>query len=171
MLEVALQSNRSDTALNYRYALLLRKIASDRHLELIHSFARAFEPGDDNYVAQFWFARYAYESGDLADRAKAKEIFRGLRRARVPVAVRAKIRDKVVDSSGAARRFRGSIKRLQETYGVVEREDNRDWSDLKRRTNANIWSSLRLGQTISFSIGYSYSGPVAFDVAIEGPRQ
>src|SRR4029077_14301853 len=75
----ALDSNRGDKTLNFSYARLLRDQEPENQALLLYHFRRAFVKWDNNYEAQFWFARYAFENGTREDIAESKEVFRKLR--------------------------------------------------------------------------------------------
>ena len=93
ILQLALDRRRADHRLNYHYAELLRNhTSSDREL-LMYYYRRGFTPGDSNYQAQFWFARYAYNSTENKNHQDAIKIFDYLRNARLSYSNKIEVRD------------------------------------------------------------------------------
>ncbi|WP_289303193.1 SIR2 family protein, partial [Methylophaga sp. UBA3996] len=62
VLQSALERKRSDHRLNYHYAELLRNHFPEDIDSLLYHYRRGFTPGDSNFQAQFWYARYAFFS-------------------------------------------------------------------------------------------------------------
>ena len=162
----ALQSNRTDKKLNYRYAMLLRRTSPEDSRAILYRLQRSFQEGDTNHLAHFWYARYAYQYGDRVERQRSKRIFRQLRSQAIPAAERWKIRDVMKDPSGQSTQFHGLINRLEETHGTIERQDNRDWIFLHRTENSGDWKKLKQGGSVKFSIGFNFGGPLAIEVSV-----
>jgi hypothetical protein len=89
----ALDNNRSSKELNFHYALIQKKINPWDSENLSYFFKRAFARWDDNYDAQFWCARYLFESAKKEEVQESKEIFRKLRNIRMKHENRVKIQD------------------------------------------------------------------------------
>ena len=117
-LKDALESNRGDKKLNFQYAMLMRQMNPDEHDQLSYYFRRAFNQGDDNYSAQFWYARHAYESGDGERQREARDVFRWLRAASIDHDSCVKIRD-VAHRDGVRRTFTGAVLRLETSHGFI----------------------------------------------------
>jgi cold shock CspA family protein len=161
----ALQSNRGDHQLNFQYASILQRRGEKDHSVLLYHYRRAFTKGDTNYDAQFWFARYAFESSSESERKESKELFQQLRAVPMPFDFRLQVRD-VIGDSGLSRMFFGTVARLEYAFGFVARDRSADWVFFHKDEGASeVWSGLRTGLRVSFCIGFSFNGPVALNVA------
>ncbi len=80
VLEKALQSNRSDRSLNYRYALLLAD-ESASPTDICYYLKRSFTQGDQNFDAQLRYCRALFMSKDYN---QLREELRALKHARTP---------------------------------------------------------------------------------------
>ena len=164
ILRMALDRRRGDHRLNYHYAELLRKHTASDMNDLMYYYRRGFTPGDSNYHAQFWFARYAYNSLENNNHDVALEIFNGLRRARLPHQSKVEIRD--YDSSGDCRdKFEGVIKVKRSAFGFV-RQDGSGYEIFFPISSVedDLWEAVVEGDRVYFNIGYSYKGAVACNV-------
>lgn len=167
VVDAALKANRSDQYLNFRKAMLLRRRGdSDRDLLLYH-LRRAFTPGDDNLEAQFWYARYAYESPDTSSQVEARRIFSALRSARVPYELKTTIRDYYGGKDNPTR-FRGGVARLEGTFGFIEVDAlGRQVFAHSADSEEEAWSQLKRGSRVVHNIGYTLKGPIAVNLCGE----
>ena len=164
----ALEGNRGDMRLNFQYGEILRLSGELDGNTLAYYFERAFTPGDRNYEAQFWFARYAFESGDERLRKKSMYTFRGLRNADLPHKVRVEARDRVQDA-GRDKVFQGTMERMEETYGRVRRDGPGDLIFVHRSlVGEEVWKDFRNGERVCFAIGFAFSGPTAVNLELLG---
>ena len=164
-LRAALEARRTDHRLNFAYAELLRRTDPMQIANLAYYYRRAFTPGDRNYEAQFWFARYAIVSDDEDLGREAANTFTGLRKAQVPHEVRTAVKDMYDAATSNYQRVRLISKR--ETFGLVEaprfsisallHED--DFED-------GLWEIIEVGQEFNCAIGFSYSGLRCCDVQL-----
>lgn len=167
VVETALKANRSDRRLNFRKAMLLRTLGEEDPEIMIYHLRRSFTPGDDNYEAQFWYARYLYEISDRERREEAKGIFEALRKARVPYEIRTEVRARI-GGDDAPRRFHGAIRRLESTYGFVELDEQDDWVFVHSGdVTDEEWQMLRVGLRISCEVGFTMQGPVCLEIRKE----
>ena len=167
VVETCLRTNRSNRQLNYQKAMILRKKGEEDTSLLLYFLERSFNSGDHNYDAQFWCARYYYESQEPEHRSRAKQIFASLKRARVPYATKMAIRDQV-GGEGGPRIFHGVIRRLESTYGYIELDSDLDWlfvhsSDISETD----WESLSVGMRVTCHMGFKMRGPSALEVKRE----
>jgi hypothetical protein len=162
VLTTALDSNRGDKQLNFQYANVLRRNGKSDNSVLIYHYRRAFTKWDTNYEAQFWFARYTFESSDEREREEGKQVFRRLREVPLAHEVRVQIRD-VVGGDTTPRRYHGRVARRDFAHGFVERDGAGDWVFCHRDTSPN-WEKLALNDRVRFAVGFSFSGAVALDV-------
>jgi len=164
-LRRALGSNRTDKQLNFRYAEVLRTIDPSDSERLAYHFKRAFTLGDENHEAQFWYARYAFESDDAEKRREAKDIFRRLRSVRMGHEARIRVRDRM--SNGAQQTptlFTGTVSRIEIAHGFVSADGRGDDIFLHNSDIDGVsWDDLRRGSRVEFHIGFNFGGPLAFN--------
>ena len=166
VIDLGLKADRSNKRLNYRKAMILRKQGECEPEIFIYYLRRAFAPGDDNYEAQFWYARYLYEMGGPEKRLKAKEIFVSLRKVRIPIDTRVAIRD-VMGGQDTPRIVRGVVRRLESTYGMIELDGDPDWLFMHaNNSDDSVWDSLRIGGRVRCQVGFAMQGATA--LAVEG---
>ena len=160
-LEEALQTNQSNKQLNYRYAQVLSVLEQDKIELLTYHFRRAFSKWDDNHEAQFWYARYSFESPEVNRRGESKEIFQRLRQVPMRHEDRVRIRAEV-RRGGQLQVFTGSIERLEPSHGFIRVDGTGEPLFVhKNEVKAEIWRGLRVGERVSFNIGFTYGGAQA----------
>jgi len=160
----ALERRRADHKLNFHFAEFLRNNSDSTHEELMYFYRRAFTPGDGNYQAQFWYARYSLNSTDAKTEQEAKDIFDLLRKARLPHFAKVEIRD--FDFAGSERKiFKGSIKTKRSSYGFVKVDGRGDEVFFPvSSVQDDLWDAIMDGDRVSFTLGYSFNGPVACQI-------
>ncbi len=164
VLTQALERRRSDHRLNYQYAELLRIMDPSKRASLIYYYRRAFTPNDQNFQAQFWFARFAYESNDIKDTSLSADIFDYLRTARISKDDRFKIRD-YIGGQVCATIFRGSLKGVNSGFGFVTVDGSgKDIFFPRSEVQNDLWEALKAGDRLKFNIGFNYAGPVACNI-------
>lgn len=160
-----MESNRNDRQLNFRYAEVLRAIDPSDNERLAYHFKRAFTPGDDNHEAQFWYARYAFESDDAGKRREAKEIFRRLRSVRMGHEARIRIRDRMSNGTQNPKLFTGTVSSMEIAHGFVTADGRGDDIFMHNSDVDGVpWDDLRRGGRVAFHIGFNFGGPLALDV-------
>lgn len=166
ILHDALQANRGDQQLNFQYAAALRKRGeADDQVTILYHLRRSFAKWDSNYEAQFWFARYAFESSDQAVKSESKEAFRRLRSAPISFETRRQVRDSIWQGE-EPRIFFGTIARLDYAYGFIVRDGNADLVFFhKNDSDIQDWGLLRVGLRVTFTIGFTFNGPIAQRIA------
>lgn len=164
VLRSALDGNRGDLRLNFQYGEILRLTGEENVDALAYHFERAFTPGDHNHEAQFWFARYAFESADDRLRTKGRETFRHLRTARMSHESRVAVRDTIGTSEKPAV-FQGSMERLEQTYGKIRRDGPADLIFVhSNNVSDDTWEGLATGMRVCFTVGFCMNGPTAIDL-------
>lgn len=163
----ALDRRRADHKLNFHFAEFLRCNSDSSHEELMYFYRRAFTPGDGNYQAQFWYARYALNSTDGKVVRDAKGIFGALRKARVSHDAKVEIRD--FDFEGPERKiFTGAIKTKRSSYGFVRVDGRGDEVFFPvSSVRDDLWDAIIEDDRVSFNLGYSFNGPVACQIRCE----
>lgn len=160
----ALDSNRGDKTLNFMYARLLRDVEPENQSVLLYHFRRGFVKWDNNYEAQFWFARYAFEQGNRDDISESKEVFRKLREVPMHHNRRVAIRDRLTRNSQPTR-FTGTITRREVQLGYVARDGQGDWIFFHSADHDDsVWQRLKIHGRVSFEIGFSFAGVRALDL-------
>lgn len=165
-LHDSLQNNRGDKQLNFNYALLLRDSKDSDNQKLAYHFRRAFTKWDKNYDAQFWYARYAFDSDDKEKRKEAKDVFHHLRDARITHAARVRIRDEITDD-GVQKSFSGAVDRVESNYGFVTIDGSgEDIFFHQKNVEPTVWDKLRHGKRVQFNIGFNFGGPTALRLSL-----
>lgn len=167
ILKEAIGDNRSNPKLHFKYAELLRKhsetgVSNDT---LAYNYQRSYSPNDSNYIAQFWFARFAFLSEDKSSINQALETFKKLKSARTSSSIKRQIRDVDKDKIRSIVYY-GSILEVMYQHGFIEL-DKRDVSvyfDKINMGDQEDWELLEIGDRIEFNIGYNYLGPTAINV-------
>ncbi len=166
ILHDALQAHRGDQNLNFQYAQALRRHGDVELTTFLYHFKRAFTKGDSNFEAQFWYARYLFESADLRDHKESKELFKSLRSAPVTDEVRRKVQD-IASEHGNPKLFYGSISRLDFTNATVQLDGSADWIFVhKNDVDAPVWNSLVLGVRVSLHVGFTFAGATAVNLRV-----
>lgn len=164
ILQLALERRRADHRLNFHYAELLRNSFQETNTtELLYYYRRGFTPNDVNYQAQFWFARFAYQSQENNNHNMAKEIFNSLRKARLPHASKVEIRD--YEGRAKSTSFEGLVKKKRIGFGFL-RMDGSGYEIFFPASAVldDMWEAIKEGDRIRFNIGYSYSGVVGCNI-------
>lgn len=169
ILKEAMGSYRNNPKLYFQYAELLRvhkgqEVTSEI---LAYNYERSFSPNDSNYVAQFWFARFAYLSDDKKNIEKSKEVFKKLKDARTSYDRKRQILD--IDKIESDNKiYYGVISKIITNFGFINLE-GRDETIYFNKTdliNDEIWTLLEIGQRLKFHIGYNYLGPTALMIQL-----
>lgn len=161
----ALDRRRSDHKLNYHLAELLRKHTNTGKDDLIYYYRRGYTPGDSNYYAQFWHARFSYLSDDKQIHDDSKNIFNGLRLARLSYKAKTEIRD-IDKKDGKATVFYGRINSKRADYGFITIDGNaRNLYFPASSIVEDIWDAFQEGDRVSFNIGYNLKGPLALEIS------
>jgi cold shock CspA family protein len=163
----ALNSHMSSKELNYEYAQILRMTDPFDIEGLSYYFRKSFSKWDQNYYAQFWYARYLFENNDLEKVHESKQIFSRLRsNAPIKHELRIKIIDFIRDRSGV-KSFLGTVSRIELEHGFITVDGRGD--DMffhKNNITKDVWSCLKTRSRVSFNVGFTFSGPVATGVKI-----
>ena len=164
VLRKAVENNSTDKQLNYSYAELLRVTNPSDTDNLAYHFRRAFTKWDSNHEAQFWYARYAFDSEDVEKRREAKQIFRRLRDVPMHHEARHRLRDRIKDN-GTPRRFTGTVVRIEMTHGFVMTDGRGDEIFFHRNdVGRDTWDRLGTQSRVAFNIGFTFAGPSALQV-------
>jgi len=160
-----LDKNRGDFRLNYKYAQYLQRNNSTDLDNLIYHFHRSYTPGDQNYEAQFWHARYLFEQGDSEKQKDMLRIFQDLRNSRMDYDERNKIRSVILVGS-SPKTFYGNIKRIEMSHGFISLDGSGIQIFFHQNKNEKDWSKLKKTKRISFNIAFNFGGPMGIDIKL-----
>ncbi len=160
-----LQDNPTNKSVHFNLALLYMGEEGSKSSELIFDhLRRSFTAGDQNYEAQFWYARLAFLAGKTAE---AMGVFQNLRKATVPSKLRYQIRGIVVEPSGSSRVYIGSVAKIEDAYMFVRCPDfSQDIFVRRARVVDNQWAEFGRGCKVAFTLGFNMHGPAAESVSL-----
>ncbi|WP_407558117.1 P-loop NTPase [Vibrio parahaemolyticus] len=165
VLEKALERRRGNKEINFKYAELLRIHTNYDSSDLLYYYQRAFSPEDKNYIAKFWYARFAYTSGEEDLRRDATKLFTNLRSAKIAYDAKHEVRDFEYNVSRTEYSVvEGIIIRISRDSGFVKLD--RCGSEIFMHKNNNselLWDALLIGDRLSFNLGFTFSGPIVCD--------
>jgi tetratricopeptide (TPR) repeat protein len=161
----ALDNNQTDRTLNYRYAKILRQTNPFDIDSIAYHFRKSFLSGQNNYDAQFWYARYTYESCDIDKKEQAMDIFKQLRSASIKYEIKTEVRDYIKDENLNKKTFSGTVSRIEAMHGFVS-IDGRGDDVFFHKKNVCNWDDLKTESRISFFVGFTYTGLVATEIKI-----
>lgn len=162
VLEKALERRRGNQEVNFQYAELMRQHTDSQESDLLYYYQRSFSPDDKNYIAQFWFAKLAYTSGDEELKRKSSRVFASLRGAKVSYDFKHEVRDYEynIDRSKISE-IEGVIMRLSRDSAFVKLDRCGTEVFMHKHNNAELlWGALFAGDKVSFNLGFALSGPV-----------
>ena len=163
----AIERNANNQKLQFRYAEFLRTTSSSNIDLLVYHYKRSYTPGDRNYQAQFWYARFLYESERAVDRDRALDIFRKLRRVNVSHQEKIKIRD-FIGGKERPTLFRGELASKKPGYAFIKLDG--DGSAIffhPANAEDDLWEAMKNGDRLAFNIAFSFSGVSACSVGPE----
>lgn len=161
VLELALERRRADHGLNFHYAELLRKQETFEQSELVYFYRRAFSPGDKNYQAQFWYARYLFFSADSSKHKQSEDVFAQIRNGRFSFEDRHKVRD-YDGSKSSPRVHSGRIVKKRENFGFLVMDGTGyEIFVAARQLKEDLWGAVNEGDRVNFNIAFTFSGPCA----------
>jgi Flp pilus assembly protein TadD len=163
VLAEALQANPGERWLHAALAVLLHSSSEPDIPRILHHLRRSFTPGDANYRMQFLYAAYLYMSETDQDRTESNKLFATLRAAPIPYDLRRKI-GCTYGEAGTPKLFTGRVRRLEPTYGFVQRDGPGDSIYMSEDFSQDDWPQLVIGQSVRFRIGFNFFGPIALEV-------
>ena len=167
VLSDCIQKTPTARRAKYQLAILLINEGSQEANKEISSLLRsAFSDGDTNYDAQFWFARHEYIFGNREVSAK---YFQTLSENAPNIRKVTNLnRSSIKGENGEIKRYTASIKNIRDTFCFVHiREINDDIFIHRSECDDATWVSLKVGDTVSISIQFSFKGPRGFEMRAE----
>jgi tetratricopeptide (TPR) repeat protein len=157
VFEKAINSNRSDRNLNYRYALFLEKIAAPLG-DIAYFLKRAFSPGDRNYDAHLRYARILFLNGDYEESRKEFQSLRNNRGAPYFFGQR------MYEAPGA---FNGHVTGVRHSHIFVKESRSQNIIFVPRENvKVESWRRITEGTKVKFGIAFNFRGPIGFDCEV-----
>lgn len=164
ILEECLEVNPGEKHINFQLAMLLYKIPDCSKVDILHYLRRSFTSGDNNYIAQFWYARQIYLNGDRND---AKEVFKILGDINIDVRVKNEPRG-IVKEGDKVKRFSGIISNMQASFAFIIRDEYQDLIFTHLNYNdEKEWIKLTYHKRVSYDLAFNYRGPIAINILPE----
>ena len=127
----------------------------------LQHFRSAFVDGDNNYEAQYWYARELFLAGDHKDSVKR---FGQLSKVNLSASARNKVRGIVFGADGRPARFTGAVTKREATYLFVSSDSHGiDVFAHEAEANPAAWGDIHYRDKITFELGFSLRGPVAIN--------
>ncbi|MCZ7601383.1 MAG: SIR2 family protein [Melioribacteraceae bacterium] len=165
VIKLALERNPNEKRLHFKMAMYLKNDSEAELDSILYHFKRSFTKWDSNYEAQFWFARYAFESFSEDNIKESKVVFKKLRNARIAHNVRIKIKDTIKNESGENKVFKGTLKSKEYTFGFIQVEGfGVDVFTHIEHLDDELWANLRENQMVEFNIGFNFGGAIALNI-------
>ncbi len=158
VLEKALDANRTDRVLNYKYAKHLMATNTGNTELVTHHLQRSFTPRDSNYDAQLLFARQLFINGD---KEASRGVFRELKHARVGPDTRETLLHPLPNVS------RGIVVRVESPYTLIRCDDGEKIAAQRRDVDDNTWSLLSPGTHVRFYVAFNFCGPNASQLQVD----
>ena len=134
--------------------------AGHKEKSLAH-LKRSFTTGDNNYEAQFWYARELFVQGDI-DEATVQ--FGHVHR-NAPSRFRQRA-SAIAEIGGKASEYTGRIERKEEGYAFVTIEEMGNCTIFAARSESDskMWEAVAGADRVKFELGFSRRGPRACSV-------
>lgn len=161
-LDLCLGENPSSKAAHFEYARILQSVRSNDQAIIDH-LRRAFSEGDNNYEAQYWYARELFIQGHFPESAKAFAAIND----RSPGRFRTGSAAPVAQAGVGPTVFSGKVDRLEEGYAFVRSPAYPAPLFASRAdSDASGWSLLRNGTGVAFNVAFNRRGPRATNILI-----
>lgn len=136
----------------------------DNAQEISNHLRRSFSDGDSRYRSRYLFARHEFLYGD---RDRANSEFSILGKERIPPRVINQARDPLRDSDGGIVRYSGEVLgQPRETFAFVRCNEIGADIFVHRNDVKSNWDEVSKGTRLTFSVHFTFRGPVAADVEI-----
>jgi len=164
VLRECIDANPSDKYANYKLAMLLADMKESNPADIKYCLRNAFTTGDNNYIAQFWYARFVYLEGNFSE---AREIFNKLSQLNIDARTINKPRGTVINGN-KPKVFSGSISKLENSWGFILRDQQHDRIFAFGKYSDNLeWQKLSINKRINFELAFCYRGPTALHIRSE----
>lgn len=165
ILRDCITQNPNSKPLHLELAKLLTKLNRyQSNTEIEHHLKRSFSPSDSNYDAQFWYARHQYLHGD---RAKSKEIFSYLKKARMSPRQKNALNGNSINPDGQEIVYRGHISHEHVSFCFIRCTDLNDSIFAHSDRFENLPSEgIKANVDVTFKLAFTMKGPTAFAINI-----
>ena len=166
VLQRCMDLEPTDRETSFQLAEVLRILGEEADREAIRNlYRRSFTPGDNNYLAQFWYARHEFLYGELS---RAEDTFDQLRSARMAIPERRRVRGQVRGGDGELVRYRGRVANLFSNHCFVSCPSlPMDVFVHSGEFSRDDWRAVSYGKNVTFALGFSMNGPTGLQCAFE----
>lgn len=161
-LDLCLGENPSSKAAHFEYAKVLQSAGNDDQAVIDH-LRRAFSEGDNNYEAQFWYARELFVQGHFPASANAFAAIND----RSPGRFRTGSAAPIAQANAGPTVYSGKVDRLEEGYAFV-RCPAYPASLFASRADSEpgAWAVLKNGMGVAFNVAFNRRGPRATNMTM-----
>jgi len=127
---------------------------------------RSFVDGDQNFDAQFWYARALFLDHQYEP---AGVLFAKLRHAEVPAELRNRIQRIVRNEDGSTKLFAGEVINPEDTFAFLKTPSfARDIFVHRSKADEDKWHQMQRGIQVILSVGFNMRGARAASVSAVG---
>jgi tetratricopeptide (TPR) repeat protein len=161
VLQKCLQSNPGSKPVHLYMARLLEP-KSDQESKIIDHLRRSFTPGDNNFEAQFWYARALFLAGRVSD---SQAVFNSLAE-RAPGKFRTTSAE-YATAKGRNITFDGEVTRREEGYAFIKLADfPTDIFASRSDSSRHEWDRIRPGTRVACNLAFNRKGPRATRITL-----
>ncbi|MEJ0091332.1 MAG: SIR2 family protein [Limisphaerales bacterium] len=154
VFEKALDANRNDRVLNYRYALFLEGNGGSL-TDIAYFLKRSFSPGDRNFDAQIRHARALFLKGDYDEARSEFSLLRNNKNAPYVYGQR------LYDAEGT---YTGVVNGVRHSHIFVTETKSRQTIFIPRENvTPEYWRQFTEGTKVKLRISFNLRGPIGFD--------
>ena len=160
VLEICLKDNPTSKAVHFELARTLMQTGGAA-ADVLGHLRRSFTDGDNNYEAQFWYARELFIQGQFED---AQRYFSSLH-DRAPGRFRNGAGAQEQDAKAAPMIYRGRVDRLEEGYAFIRASQFPKAVFASKSDSAlESWGRLKAGAQVTFTLAFSRRGARAMSI-------
>ena len=138
-------------------------VAADREIA-IFNFRTARTATGNNFVAKLWYARELFRNGEFQ---QSRDAFEKLKKETALVSMRTKMLAGLLELNGQNTRFEGTVSNYEASYLLISSTMHPSKIYCSETSeDPTIWEKITPASTITFSIGFTFKGPVAFDISV-----
>ncbi len=163
-LNECLEVYPAEKYINFQLAMLLTSSGKTSNADILHHLRRSFTIGDNNYIAQFWYARHIYLDGERDD---AMKVFNNLGEVNIDIRTKSEPRGIVMENN-SPKRYSGVITKVEASYAFINRDVYQDSIFCHSKfTNEKEWTKLRYNKRVTFELAFNFRGPFAINIREE----
>ncbi|GLI95313.1 SIR2 family protein [Methylocystis echinoides] len=162
VMQHCLRENADSRSAHLELAHFLKREGANRK-DILGHLRQSFAAGDNNFEAQFWYARELFIDNRASD---AKSVFDSLNE-RAWGRFRTTAAAIVEDGHGNLLDYNGSVSRKEEGYAFVKPIDfPLDIFASRAASAREDWDRLRAGSQIVFNLAFNRRGPQAVNITL-----